>query len=82
MLTCVANTLTLVGIGLTQTTNVCCNLTNLLLVDARHGQLVGALHGEGDTFGGLNVDRVGVTESELKVFTLGGYTVTGANDLE
>lgn len=82
VLTCVANTLALVGVGLTQTTNVCCNLTNLLLVDTRHGQLVGALHGEGDTFGGLNVDRVGVTKSELKVFTLGGHTVTGANDLE
>ena len=78
LLTLVADALTLVGVVLPQTTDVGGDLSDLLLVNTRDGELGGAVNREGDALRSLDQERVGVAQGKLEVLALGLDTVTDA----
>src|SRR3712207_374075 len=79
----VPDALALVGLGLAQLADVGCDLTDELLVDALDREAGGVLHREGDAFGCVERDRVGVAELELQLRrALGEHAVADADDLE
>ena len=59
-----------------------CNLPHLLLVDAGHRELRGALDCEGDALRRGRNNRVAVADGELEVFALSDDAVADTDDLE
>src|SRR6476661_4426997 len=79
----VAHALALVRLGLAQLADLGGGLADELLVDALDAELGRTVHGEGDSFGGVERDRVRVAELELQLGRpLRQDAVTHAHDLE
>src|SRR5690606_20884706 len=78
----VTHALALVRLGLADLADVRRDLADLLLVDARHRELGGALDGEGDAGRRLDDHGVAEPERELEARTLRHDAVTGTDDLE
>src|SRR5699024_994968 len=78
----VAHALALVRVRSAQLADVRGNLTDLLLVNAGDGDLIGTLYSKADALGGFNRHRVGVPQRDLKVIALGQDAVAGADHLQ
>src|SRR5690606_8217309 len=78
----VADTLALVRLRPADLADARSCLADSLLVDATHGELVGALDRQGDARRRVDQDRVREAQGELDRAALLLHAVTGADDLE
>src|SRR6266849_340910 len=88
LLTSVANTFAFVGLRLTNSTDICCHLTNQLLIDTTHANLgrlrcrICPINRESDASRRLNLNRMRITNQNDQIIASFCSTIAHTMDLQ